>query len=198
MSQSYVDGSHPSKIFMVGSSPTWKLVEKYIVLFKNQWWNPNQTIGWNHSYQLQITYSIWHERFAFIYYSDTARGKKFLPRSEFGIFLGMDSSTRLIKVYLPQTKKIRTVRQTDFRIYVGDILSGVEAMLDSIAREAELEREATKANSKKCLPKVLLRQPRKYLVNAWRLRKRRLIQRSEIFLRGLPIQRMEWRHRPWI
>ena len=94
--------------------------------------------------------------FVFIYYSDSARNKKLLPRSEFGHFLGMDSSTRDVKVYLPHTKKIRSVRQSDFRIYKGDVLPSVELMLDGIGREVEKEQEFNQANSGKIVTQAFI------------------------------------------
>ena len=84
------------------------------------------------------------------------------------------------------------MKQADFRIYKGDIFPGVEAMLDGIAREFELEREGTKENYDEILTQALVAAatelPRKY----WTSKKKKIEpQRSEIFLRGLPIQGME-------
>ncbi len=38
-------------------------------------------------------------------------------------------------------------RQCDFRIYKGDIFTGIEAMLEGIARKVEIEQEVIQANS---------------------------------------------------
>jgi len=83
--------------------------------------------------------------FSFIYYKTTAKGKKMNPRSTFGHFVGMDSSTRLAKVYIPYTKQTISVRRSDFKEYKGNILPSVEALLDGIARQVAQEREENEA-----------------------------------------------------
>lgn len=78
--------------------------------------------------------------FAFIYRSDTAPGKKLLPRSVFSNFVRMETDTKLIKVFIPHTKTFMTVRRADFRKYEGQALPGFEALLDGTARQLEAER----------------------------------------------------------
>ena len=53
--------------------------------------------------------------YAYIHRSDTAKVKKLLPRAMFGYFIGFASEPSLIKIYIPQTKKIKIVRRSDFR-----------------------------------------------------------------------------------
>ncbi len=90
--------------------------------------------------------------FPFIYYSETSSGKKLLPRTQFGHFVGMESDTRLIKVFFPLTKSFKIIRRTDFRKYEGDPLPGVEALLDGIARQVEAEeRLQTETNAEAML-----------------------------------------------
>ena len=84
--------------------------------------------------------------FAFIYRKQNVSGKKFLPRSVFGYFVGMASETVLLLIFIPQTKAFIQVRRNDFRKYDGTDLPGVEALLDGIARQVEKER--TEGDSK--------------------------------------------------
>ena len=60
--------------------------------------------------------------FAFIYYINSTRVENFLLFFDVDHFLSTDSSTWLVIVYLPHTKKIRAVRQSDFQIYWRDNL----------------------------------------------------------------------------
>lgn len=76
--------------------------------------------------------------YAFIYYSKTQPGKKLLPRSEFAHFLGMESDTRLIRVYVPAKQTIRIVRYSDFPITSNNLLPSVSSLIDGLAREKEL------------------------------------------------------------
>lgn len=48
----------------------------------------------------------------------------------------------LIKVNIPQPKNIKSVRLSDFRIFVGDILTSVEYFLDGIPPEVEEEKQS--------------------------------------------------------
>ena len=52
----------------------------------------------------------------------------------------MDSSTRLLKVHLLHTKKIRSVRLSHFLTYKSDILPGAEVMLDDTKERWERAR----------------------------------------------------------
>ena len=87
--------------------------------------------------------------FAFIYWDENVKGKKPFPRSLFGHLVGMVSDTALIQVYIPQTKSIKNVRRTDFRKYDGTPLPGVEALLDGIARQVEIEATSSDDNAAK-------------------------------------------------
>ena len=86
---------------------------------------------------------------ASIYRDDSAKGKKLLPCSVYGHFVGKESDIVLIKVFIPQTKQIIQVRRRDFQKYNGTELPGVEALLDGIARqvEAELSEQNDKAEN---------------------------------------------------
>ena len=57
----------------------------------------------------------------------------------YGHFVGMASDTALINVHIPQTCKIIQVRRRDFKKYTGDILPGVEILLDGIGKQVETE-----------------------------------------------------------
>ncbi len=56
----------------------------------------------------------------------------------------MESDTRLIKVFIPHRKSFKIIRRTDFRKYKGDYLPGVEALLDGIAKQVEVEERLQK------------------------------------------------------
>ncbi len=89
--------------------------------------------------------------FAFIYYSETSRGKKLLPRTQFGHFVGMESEASLIKVFIPNKKSFKIIRRTDFRKYEGDPLPGVEALLDGIAKQVLAEERLQKVTNAKAM-----------------------------------------------
>jgi len=99
--------------------------------------------------------------FAFIYRSDTAKGKKFLPRSQYRHLVGMASETSLINVYIPQTKKIFQARRNDFRKHTGTILPSIQVLLDGIAKQvADEEREESLNNQPAAMLMNALLMPR--------------------------------------
>ena len=67
--------------------------------------------------------------FAFIYFSDSAKGKKFHPRAILGKFVDMESSTRLIKVYITKTKEIYTVRRSTSKYTIGTYYLALKSCL---------------------------------------------------------------------
>lgn len=67
------------------------------------------------------------------------KGKKFLPRSPLSHFVGMESNTRLIKVFVSHLKSFRVVRISGFRKYKGTPLPVVEDLLDVTAKQVEKE-----------------------------------------------------------
>lgn len=79
--------------------------------------------------------------FAFIYYPKTMNAKKLLPRSEAAHFLGMEGDQRMIRVFIPDTNKIRKMRLADFHINKNSPLPSVSALLDGIARQRVIEEE---------------------------------------------------------
>jgi len=103
-------------------------------------------LRWDSRYRVKYTnlLEFGTPGFAYIYRSHTATGKKLLPRSIYGHFVGMASDTTLIKVYIPQTKQIIHVRRNDFKKYHGNILPGVEVLLDGIAKQVEKDGQASK------------------------------------------------------
>ncbi len=56
----------------------------------------------------------------------------------------MNSHTGFIKVFIPHTKSFKIIRRTDFRKYEGDPLPGVEALLNGIAKQIEVEQRLQK------------------------------------------------------
>ncbi len=65
--------------------------------------------------------------------------KKLLPRSEPACFVGMESSTRLIRVYLPSAKSVKVIRCTDFRLIKDSRLPGISTCIDGLSRQASIE-----------------------------------------------------------
>ncbi len=82
--------------------------------------------------------------FAYIYRDNNTPGKKLLPRSVFGYFVGMASDTVRIKVFIPQTAKIISVRSPDFKLQDKNSLPEIEVLLDGIARQLAYEQEDTR------------------------------------------------------
>ena len=94
--------------------------------------------------------------YAFIYYSDTVGGKKFLPRSIFCYFVGIESNNTLIRAFVPMSKSIIIIRRQDFHIH-SNKLPGVESLIDGIARQiAHDTNEKGDEEAEKFLHKVLL------------------------------------------
>ena len=96
-------------------------------------WNPSTTI------QFSKVPVFGQPGFAFKYRSDTVPNKKFLARSVHAHFVGMQSDTTILRVYVPETKSVMLTRIQDFRPYSNETLPGVASLLDGLARESELE-----------------------------------------------------------
>ncbi len=67
------------------------------------------------------------------------KGNKLLSSSPFRQFSGMESDIRLTKVFIVYTKSFVIIPRTKFCKYEGDGLTGIEALLDSIAKQVEDE-----------------------------------------------------------
>nr|QCC62380.1 integrase [Digenea simplex] len=81
---------------------------------------------------LQIPYVKWFNRtpnmsalqqfgqpgYAFQYRPDTAKNKKFLPRTMFGYFVGMESNNTLYRIYLPTTKSVYICRRMTSQFFL--------------------------------------------------------------------------------
>ena len=81
--------------------------------------------------------------YAFIYRSKTAPQKKHLPRSVIGLFVGIDSSTKLFRILTPENRAIIICRKSDFKTIKDNKLPGLEALLDGIARQVSEETDNT-------------------------------------------------------
>ncbi len=77
--------------------------------------------------------------FAFIYYGETSRGNKLLPRTQFGHSVGMESDTRLVKVFIPHTNSFKIICRTVFHKCESEPLRGVRALPDGIVEQVEVE-----------------------------------------------------------
>ena len=96
-------------------------------------WNPSTSI------QFSKVPLFGQPGFAFKYRSDTVPNKKFLARSVHAHFVGMESDTTILRVYVPETKSVMLTRAKDFRPYEKEQLPGVASILDGLARQTEIE-----------------------------------------------------------
>ena len=64
-----------------------------------------------------------------------AKDKKSLSKSEIGHDIGMDDSSRLVKVFIQPAEKISYARQSYFPVFNSNILPDVGGLLDLIVRE---------------------------------------------------------------
>lgn len=76
---------------------------------------------------------------AFIYHSNAVKGRKMLLHSEFGHFVGFESESRLLRVYIPDRKLIRTARRTDFHTARKKQLPSVPSNLDGLSRQRRIK-----------------------------------------------------------
>ena len=77
--------------------------------------------------------------FAFLYRSNSMLHKKFLARSVHGQFVGMHIDMTLLRVYVPESKKVYLIRTQDFRQYEEEKLPGVASLLDGLSRQSDTE-----------------------------------------------------------
>ena len=96
-------------------------------------WSPNSYID----FESQLTFG--QPGFGFIYRSKTTASKKLLPRAHYRNFAGMESDTRLIRMYVPTDKRIHVVRRADFRTVKEEKLPSVASLLDGLSRQHSIE-----------------------------------------------------------
>ena len=77
--------------------------------------------------------------FAFIYRAKSTPRKKLLPRSQFSHFVGVQSDTRLYRVYIPEDKGVKVIRRGDFHQSNDQRLPGVDSLLDGLSRQSSIE-----------------------------------------------------------
>ena len=102
---------------------------------------------------LRIPYTLWtgarpdfsvvlqfgQPGYAFQYRSDTARAKKFLPRSVFGHFVGMASEHSLYRIFLPVSKSIYVCRRGDFTPLKKETeLPSFSTLMENVSRHREI------------------------------------------------------------
>lgn len=71
--------------------------------------------------------------YAFEYKPAAIRQKKLLPRSRHGIFVGMESAERLLRIYITSKEVVTPCRSRDFNI-LKEQLPSFHNLLDSISR----------------------------------------------------------------
>ena len=76
--------------------------------------------------EFKTLYGFGTPRFSVVYYKESVGGKDFLLRSVYRNCMGIYSDTKLIKVHIPQKKKIISTRKSYFKAHTDTILPGVE------------------------------------------------------------------------
>lgn len=79
--------------------------------------------------------------YPFIYYSISTKAKKLLPRSEAAHFLGVEENQKMIRVYVPETKTIHSLRHSGFHLNRNSPLPSLSALLDGISRKHIIEEK---------------------------------------------------------
>jgi len=108
---------------------------------------PAQRIG------LEIPYTAWTNKrpdvtpllrfgqpgYAFQYRPSTTKGKKFLPRTVFGHFVGMQSENTLYRIFIPSSSSIYTCRQNDFKVINKDTeLPSFSSLMENLSHQRQL------------------------------------------------------------
>ena len=103
---------------------------------------------------LKIPYTLWYDKrpdmsihlkfsqpgYAFQYRPSTVKGKKFLPRTLFGHFVGMHSENSLYLIYHPSTNKLSLCRKADFTVFKYKVnLPPFSTLMDYISKQRQLE-----------------------------------------------------------
>ena len=122
-------------------------------------WNPNTPV----EFDSLLTFG--QPGFGFIYRSNTVARMKMLPRSEYGNFVGMESDRRIMRMYVPGNKQIRTIRRADFKPLRNEKLPGVAALLEGLSRQHSIEAEENSSDGQaearlvRCLISVYKESP---------------------------------------
>jgi len=85
--------------------------------------------------------SFGEQGFAFLYTSNTKPRKKLAARSVPAYFVGLHSEQTLLRVYVPETKRIILVRRGDFRPVGNSKLPGIETLIDGLSKQSLIEVE---------------------------------------------------------
>lgn len=106
--------------------------------------------------KMEIPYQVWNGRrpdassllqfgqpgYAFQYRPDAVKGKKFLPRTIFGNFVGMHSENSLYRIWIPSRKEVKICRQNDFTVLRPNTeLPSFSTLVDEISKQ-RLEEES--------------------------------------------------------
>lgn len=93
-------------------------------------------IQWNSNIAIfKKLLSFGTQGYSFIYRSITIKGKKFLPRSELSHFVGVESDSSLIRVFVQSTQSVKIVRRPDFHPIDRKQLTLFQNFLDGISRQ---------------------------------------------------------------
>lgn len=77
--------------------------------------------------------------FAFIYRPQAEQAEKLKPSSEPGHFIGIESDTRLIRVYTPESESVKFIRKAEFTTIRNKKLPINSSLLDFLAWKHEIE-----------------------------------------------------------
>ena len=79
--------------------------------------------------------------YAYIYRPQSVRNRKLLPRAEFSHFVGMESRTRLYRVFCQASKRVREVRAANFHIVNDKALPSFQQLIESVSRQRQIEEQ---------------------------------------------------------
>lgn len=86
--------------------------------------------------------------FAFLYYLQTAEGRRMVPRSKAVNSVGMEGDAKTIRVFVPFLSRVRRVRRTYFYLTTHSSLSFKTAFTDGLARQRVIEEDENVNNEK--------------------------------------------------
>lgn len=77
-----------------------------------------------------------------IYQSNSAAERKLLPRYECANFVGMESDTRLIRIYVPADNKVKLILRVDFKPVDKEKLPNISSSFNGIYHQHSLESDS--------------------------------------------------------
>lgn len=96
-------------------------------------------IRWDSSTKINFkTLPIFGQKgYAFIYTSNTLPRKKLSARALLGHFVGLQSDETLLRIYVPEQKRVHLTRAQDFKIIPKEKLPSISTLLDGLSRQIQ-------------------------------------------------------------